>query len=164
MILAENDDKEEESRKKWSDRALMNKYGKITAIGIEEDKNGSFIQKMRARCLLPPPLIPPSRYGREEEGWSQWREVGPQFSNPRIHQVELSSSTHLSSYCRDDWGNLDSLAVTNLDNGTQQVFGDHKKKYDFISLRESPPLVQSSLAFTHLYGDEYDYSVCFNIE
>ena len=166
MILAENDDKEEESRGKWSDRALMNKYGKITAIGIEEDEYGRWIQKMRARCLLPPPLIPPSRYGREEEGWSQWRKVGSEGLNPRIHQVELSSSTHLSSYCYDDYGNLYSLAVTNLDNGTQQVFGDHRKFDDGFSLRESPPLVQSSLAFTHLYGDETKgaSSVCFNIE
>ena len=144
----------------------MNKYGKITAIGIEEHEQGWYIQKMRARCLLPPPLIPPSRYGREEEGWSQWREVNYQNGNPRIHQVELSSSTHLSSYSLDDNGSLWSLAVTNLDNGTQQVFGNHKKKYDNFSLQESPPLVQSSLAFTHLYGsEEYDaYSVCFNIE
>ena len=188
MILAEDDDKEEEeessnaensensdsddsdeeeSSKKWSDRALMNKYGKITAIGIEEDGGGSWIQKMRARCLLPPPLIPPSRYGREEEGWSQWREVfWQQDPNPRIHQVELSSSTHLSSYCFDRSGDLNSVAVTNLDNGTQQVFGDHQKDDDSYSLRESPPLVQSSLAFTHLYGDETNdaYSVCFNIE
>ena len=194
MILAENDDKEEDEessnaennensdsddydsdsdeedekiRGKWSDRALMKKYGKITAIGIEEQKNGKYIQKMRARCLLPPPLIPPSRYGREEEGWSQWRKVfGRQDPNPRIHQVELSSSTHLSSYCEDDGGSLYSLAVTNLDNGTQQVFGRHKKHNDYLSLRESPPLVQSSLAFTHLYGvDKRDaYSVCFNIE
>ena len=166
MILAENDDKEEESNEKWSDRALMNKYGKITAIGIEEEEYGNFIQKMRARCLLPPPLIPPSRYGREEEGWSQWRKVSiNQLSNPRIHQVELSSSTHLSSYCPDGSGSLFSLAVTNLDNGTQQVFGNHQKN-DWRSLRESPPLVQSSLAFTHLYGDETNdaYSVCFNIE
>ena len=166
MILAENDDKDEESRGKWSDRALMNKYGKITAIGIEEQTNGNWIQKMRARCLLPPPLIPPSRYGRKEEGWSQWRKVSPyENPNPRIHQVELSSSTHLSSYCYDDYGNLYSLAVTNLDNGTQQVFGKHRK-YNHFSLRESPPLVQSSLAFTHLYGDESKdaYSVCFNIE
>ena len=149
MILAENDDKEEESSKKWSDRALMNKYGKITAIGIEEEKDGYYIQKMRARCLLPPPLIPPSRYGREEEGWSQWREVNrDQYSNPRIHQVELSSSTHLSSYCGDGSGYLYSLAVTNLDNGTQQVFGKHKKIFDSISLRELPPFDQSSLALT----------------
>ena len=171
MILAENDDKEEESSKKWSDRALMNKYGKITAIGIEEHWNGVWIQKMRARCLLSPPLIPSSRYGREEEGWSQWRVVGPQYPNPRIHQVELSSSTHLSSYCVDNDGRLYSLAVTNLDNGMQQVFGKHKKDdYDYgnhyLSLRESLPLVQSSLAFTHLYGveEEWAYSVCFNIE
>ena len=167
MILAENDDKEEESNEKWSDRALMNKYGKITAIGIEEEKDGGLIQKIRARCLLPPPLIPPSRYGREEEGWSQWRKVHwSQLPNQKIHQVELSSSTHLSSYSYDDSGTICSLAVTNLDNGTQQVFGDHKKISDSYSLRESPPLVQSSLAFTHLYGVEErnKYSVCFNIE
>ena len=161
------DSEEEKSSGKWSDRALMNKYGKITAIGIEEEEDGRGIQKMRARCLLPPPLIPPSRYGREEEGWSQWRKVnGMQYANPRIHQVELSSSTHLSSYCEDPSGYLCSLAVTNLDNGTQQVFGCHKKFDDRFSLRESPPLVQSSLAFTHLYGVEEEdaYSVCFNIE
>ena len=166
MIIA-NDDEESEDGKKWSDRALMNKYGKITAIEIEEREYGENIQKMRARCLLPPPLIPPSRYGREEEGWSQWRKVHPnQRCNPRIHQVELSSSTHLSSYCSDDYGYLYSLAVTNLDNGTQQVFGYHKKSDVYRSLRELPPLVQSSLAFTHLYGDESKdaYSVCFNIE
>ena len=52
MILA-NDDKEEESSKKWSDRALMNKFGKMTAIGIEENESGKWIQKIRARCLLP---------------------------------------------------------------------------------------------------------------
>ena len=167
MILAENDDKEEESNEKWSDRALMNKYGKITAIGIEEEEDGGCIQKMRARCLLPPPLIPPSRYGREEEGWSQWRKVNwRENRNPRIHQVELSSSTHLSSYSYDDNGNLYALVVTNLDNGTQQVFGKHEKRDDRFSLQESPPLVQSSLAFTHLYGDETAFakSVCFNIE
>ena len=70
MILA-NDDEEEESSnaetsqnsdsygeeeksiKKWSDRALMNKFGKMTAIGIEENESGKWIQKIRARCLLP---------------------------------------------------------------------------------------------------------------
>ena len=79
--------------------------------------------------------------------------------------MELTSSTHLSSYIDDDGGMLRSLAVTNLDDGTQQVFGNHKK-YDYVSLRESPPLDQSGLAFTHLYGsEEYDaWSVCFNIE
>ena len=52
MILA-NDDEEEESSKKWSDHALMKKFGKMTAIGIEENKYGNSIQKIRARCLLP---------------------------------------------------------------------------------------------------------------
>ena len=100
MILAENDDKEEESSRKWSDRALMNKYGKITAIGIEEDEHGRWIQKMRARCLLPPPLIPPSRYGREEEGWSQWRKVHDrQYPNPRIHQSQETVDTNWYRMC-----------------------------------------------------------------
>ena len=127
------------------------------------------IQKIRARCLLPPPpLISPSRYGKEEEGWSQWRKVNRnKHLCPRIHQVELTSSTKLSSYGDDYNGWLDSLVVTNLDNGTQQVFGNHEKIYDFWSLRESPPLDQSGLAFTHLYGVEdhpSNFSVCFNIE
>ena len=80
--------------------------------------------------------------------------------------MELTSSTHLSSYCSDDWGTLCSLAVTNLDDGTQQVFGLHKKDVDIKSLRESPPLDQSGLALTHLYGSEKKeaWSVCFNIE
>ena len=52
VILAENDDKEEESSEKWSDRSLMNKYGKMTAIGIEEEERGYCIQKIRARCLF----------------------------------------------------------------------------------------------------------------
>ena len=52
VILA-NDDEEEESSKKWSDRALMSKFGKMTAIGIEENESGKWIQKIRARCLLP---------------------------------------------------------------------------------------------------------------
>ena len=60
MILAENDDKEEKSSDgKWSDRGLMDKYGKITAIGIEEQKDGDWIQRIRARCLLPHLLLFP---------------------------------------------------------------------------------------------------------
>ena len=81
-------------------------------------------------------------------------------------QVELTSSTHLSSYCHDRDGDLISLAVTNLDDGTQQVFGRHEKDFDWLSLRELPPMDQSSLALTHLYGSDKDYadSVGFNIE
>ena len=69
MILAKDDEEEEESKNaensdsddeekeessgNWSDRALMNKFGKITAIAIGEEKRGRFIHKIRARCLLP---------------------------------------------------------------------------------------------------------------
>ena len=64
MILANDDEEEEESSKKrsdeeeesddkWSDRALIEKFGKMTAIEIEESERGYYIQKIRARCLLP---------------------------------------------------------------------------------------------------------------
>ena len=72
MILAENDDEEEESSsKKWSDRGLMDKYGKITAIGIEESYNGGWIQRIRARCLLPHLLLFPL------PGTAERRKAGP---------------------------------------------------------------------------------------
>ena len=114
--------------------------------------------------LLPQP--PLSRYGREEEGWSQWRETGPQSDNPTTHRVELGANIHLEGgYSEDNAGVLSSLAVTNLDDGTRQIFGAHKK-YDYNSLRELPPVVQSKLALTHLDGKEKhnDWSLCFNYE
>ena len=117
---------------------------------------------------FPFPPIPPSRYGREEEGWSQWRETAQiyLYYNPTTHRVELGANIHLEGgYSEDRIGNLFSLAVTNLDDGTRQVFGKHKK-FDYSSLRELPPVVQSKLALTHLYGEEKygDYSLCFNYE
>ena len=164
MIIA--NDEESEGGEKWSDRALMNKYGKITAIEVEEDK-GCWIQRIRARCLHSPfPPIPPSRYGREEEGWSQWRKTGYQFENPTIHRVELGANIHLEGgYSEDSSGSLFSLAVTNLEDGTRQVFGKHEKWQDY-SLRELPPVVQSKLVLTHLSGKEkkLEYSLCFNYE
>ena len=81
--------------------------------------------------------------------------------------MELGANIHLEGgYSEDNAGVLSSLAVTNLDDGTRQVFGRHEKNYDFWSLRELPPVVQSKLALTHLYGEEKygDYSLCFNYE
>ena len=64
----------------------------------------------------PSPLIPSCRYGREEEGWSQWRKVRwSQDSNPRIHKVKLSSSAHFSSNCFD-------FAECNLQSAVVQLF------------------------------------------
>ena len=53
-----NKDEDEES-KKWTDRALMLEYGRIDLIEIEEEENGRFIQRIRARCF-PFPLLNPS--------------------------------------------------------------------------------------------------------
>ena len=170
MIIA-NDEEESEGSKKWSDRALMNKYGNITGILVEEREGnsigtGGYIQRIRARCLHSPfPPIPFSRYGREEEGWSQWRETATQSDNPTIHRVELGANIHLEGgYSEDNAGVLSSLAVTNLDDGTRRVFGKHDKYGR--SLRELPPVVQSKLVLTHLSGEEKyeDYSLCFNYE
>ena len=147
----------------------MNKYGKITAIEVEEGERGICFQRIRARCLNSPfTQFPLSRYGREEEGWSQWRETGYQRGNPTTHRVELGANIHLEGgYSLDSSGFLYSLAVTNLDDGTRQVFGQHKK-FDYSSLRELPPVVQSKLVLTHLdvspiwkYGG---LSLCFNYE
>ena len=79
--------------------------------------------------------------------------------------MELGANIHLGGYSYDSNGILRSLAVTNLDDGTRQVFGEHD--YDGInSLRELPPVVQSNLVLTHLSGKEkkLDYSLCFNYE
>ena len=35
--------------KKWTDRALMLKYGRINSIEIQEQEHGFFIQRIRAR-------------------------------------------------------------------------------------------------------------------
>ena len=131
----------------------------MMAIGSSGSEPGASIP------LFPQP--PPSRYGREEEGWSQWRETGYKGDNPTIHRVELGANIHLEGgYSDDNDGRLYSLAVTNLDDGTRQVFGEHKKDYEYNSLRELPPVVQSKFVLTHLYGNEKknDWSLCFNYE
>ena len=132
----------------------------MMAIGSSGSEPGASIPLL--------PQFPISRYGREEEGWSQWRKTAySQYDNPTIHRVELGANIHLEGgYSGDFDGYLRSLAVTNLDDGTRQVFGEHKKDYDFCSLRELPPVVQSKLALTHLSGKEKhnDWSLCFNYE
>ena len=55
------DKEESEQNEKWTDRALMLEYGSITSIEIEEQKNGNWIQRIRARYFLksPSPILPP---------------------------------------------------------------------------------------------------------
>ena len=46
---------ESEEAGKWTDRALMQEYGLIDLIEVEEEKNSDWIQRIRARCFPPPP-------------------------------------------------------------------------------------------------------------
>ena len=38
-----------EENKKWTDRALMLEYGRMDSLEIEEEKDGKWIQRIRAR-------------------------------------------------------------------------------------------------------------------
>ena len=54
------DKEESEENEKWTDRALMLEYGRIDRIEIEEEKDGDWIQRIRARCFpSPSPILPP---------------------------------------------------------------------------------------------------------
>ena len=109
--------------------------------------------------VFPFPLLnPPPRYGTDQHHqWSPWRETGLQCPNPRIHQLELSSSHQISGYCSDSDGALVSICIRNLDTGEQQEVGSHKS-YSNNSLIVAPPS-----------GDEQNeypdrcLQVCFNI-
>ena len=50
-IIVEEEEVEEEveGSSKWTDRALMLQSGLLTALQVEENKNGSCIQRIRAR-------------------------------------------------------------------------------------------------------------------
>ena len=49
---------ESEENKKWTDRALMLEYGRLDLIEVEEERDGEWIQQIRARCFPPPPQSP----------------------------------------------------------------------------------------------------------
>ena len=158
---------ESEENKKWTDRALMLEYGRIDSIEVEEEEDGDWIQRIRARCFPSPSSIPPPRYGTDQHHqWSPWRQIGRQYRNPRLpRQLELSSSSHLSGYCYNDTGRLLSISMRNLDNGDRQVVGSHEPRYD-RSLIVAPPIsVESMLHLSHLSGDEEkdNWSICFNL-
>ena len=110
-------------------------------------------------------LLP--RYGTDQHHqWSQWRKTGEQYSNPRICQLELRSSCHLSGYTSYWYGTLYSICIRNLENGEVQEVGWHEPESGH-SLIVAPPLsVESKLHLTHLSGDQRnmgDWSICFNL-
>ena len=54
------DKEESEENTKWTDRALMLEYGRITSIEVEERDDGNRIQGIRVRCFpSPSPILPP---------------------------------------------------------------------------------------------------------
>ena len=114
--------------------------------------------------VFPFPLPnPPPRYGTDQHHqWSPWRATGSQYSNPRIRQLELSSSHQLSGYYQDSSGCLLSICIRNLDTGEQQVVGSHNPR-ETRSLIVAPPFsVESKIS--HLSGNEArsDRRTCFH--
>ena len=49
IIVDEEVEEEVEGSSKWTDRALMLQSGLLTAVQVEEQKNGRWIQRIRAR-------------------------------------------------------------------------------------------------------------------
>ena len=49
IIVDEEVEEEVEGSSKWTDRALMLQSGLLTALQVEEEKNGVCIQRIRAR-------------------------------------------------------------------------------------------------------------------
>ena len=47
--MAEEVEDEVEGSSKWTDRALMLQFGLLTAVEVEEEENGLWIQRIRAR-------------------------------------------------------------------------------------------------------------------
>ena len=49
IIVDEEVEEEVEGSSKWTDRALMLQSGLLTAVEVEEQEDGFFIQRIRAR-------------------------------------------------------------------------------------------------------------------
>ena len=49
IIVDEEVEEEVEGSSKWTDRALMLQSGLLTALQVEEEENGDWIQRIRAR-------------------------------------------------------------------------------------------------------------------
>ena len=100
------------------------------------------------------------RYGKET--WSQWRETGGQFSNPRPPRIlELEGRRVSSGFSDKKDGELRSLVVETVGGGEAEVFGTRKPAW-ILNLVE--PSVQ--LQLSHLSGGEEDqnWSLVFHYE
>jgi len=148
----ENSDSESEdgSSTKWTDRALMEEFGSITCIEVEEKRDGyiiDWIQRIRAR------------YGPDDSHWSPWREVGPLAANPRApRKLELENRS-LCGFSYNGNGTLFSFATINMQGEIEEA-GSHNP-HSSLSLSVGPP---APIAPSYLSGceEEYKYSVCFN--
>ena len=69
-ILTEEDidEVEVEDGRKWSDRDLMETFGTVTALEVEEEKDGNNVQRIRARSPLSTLSTLPQV--RHREAWS----------------------------------------------------------------------------------------------
>ena len=108
------------------------------------------------QCPLP-------RYGQET--WSQWRETGAQYYNPRPPRIlELEGRRISSGFYDNGNGELRSLVVETV-GGEREVAGKHEPRSD-RNLIESPPSVEPPLQLSHLSGDERgeNWSVVFHYE
>ena len=105
------------------------------------------------------------RYGQEK--WSQWRETGRQFSNPRPPRIlELEGRRISSGFYDNNIGELTSLVVETV-GGEREVAGEHESWENRRNLIESPPSVEPPLQLSHLSGDERrgrNWSVVFHYE
>ena len=94
-----------------------------------------------------------ARYGQEK--WSEWRETGRQFSDPRPPRIlELEGRRISSGFCENGEydGRLRSLVVETIGGGEErEVFGTRKPAW-IVNLVEAPLQLQLS----HLSGGEND--------
>ena len=157
MIVA----KEETGNKKWSDLDLAKEHGRLSAIEVEVQEGGYWIQRLRARCFPPQsPTNPLPRYGTDH--WAPWRETGWHDPNPRPHrQLVLPTRCQLTGYF-DIGDGLRSLSVKNLDNDKEQIVGRHSGVY----LTSSPLFVDPASDLSHLSGDEKEWrlNLTFNFQ
>ena len=157
MIVA----KEETGKGKWSDRDLAKEHGRLSAIEVEVQDDGKWIQRLRARCFPPQsPTNPLPRYGADH--WAPWRETGGQNSNPRPpRQLVLPTRCRLAGYFDKKNGGLCSLSVKNLDNDEEQIVGEHEPSH-YRLLTSSPLFVDQASDLSHLSGDEEERNLTFN--
>ena len=149
---------------KWSDRDLAKEHGRLSAIEVEMQRDGDWIQRLRARCFPPQsPTDPLPRYGTNH--WAPWRKTGEQLINPRpLRQLVLPTRCRLAGYFNKRTGELVSLSIKNLDNDEEQIVGNHEPYKDLRLLTSSPLFVDQASDLSHLSGDEEErnWNLTFN--